>query len=145
MHHQVRIHRQRGKQVKGRRNQMKSWTRTTLNGISTPRFRLRLRIKMLELLRKRKSAFARPTDRLGKLANFKMRIQVNGAKIRAHAPYRSTPRKRALIREAIHNPTSQGSRCNSEIIKLCRFPSRMAEGKASILRGPPRGEFKNRN
>ena len=66
-----------------------------------PRLKLRLRIKMLELLRKRKTAFAGPTNRLGRLKDFKMRIQVSGSKIRAQAPYRSTPRKRALIREAI--------------------------------------------
>ena len=73
-----------------------------------PRLKLRLRIKMLELLRKRKSAFAGPTNILGRLKDFKMRIQTNGSKIRAQAPYRSTPRKRALIREAIQRLKTLG-------------------------------------
>lgn len=56
---------------------------------------------MLELLRKRKSVFAGPANRLDKLKDFKTRIQVNNSKIRAQALYHSTPRKRALIRESI--------------------------------------------
>src|SRR5436189_4924232 len=54
-----------------------------------PRLKLRLSIKMLELLRTRQSAFAGPTNILGRLKHCKMRIQTNGSNISAKAPYPS--------------------------------------------------------
>jgi hypothetical protein len=66
-----------------------------------PKLKLRWKIRMLELLRKKKSAFSGHEERLGKVNRWKMHIGADISKIKSSSAYRASPRKRALIREAI--------------------------------------------
>ena len=67
-----------------------------------PRLRLQLKIKLLELLRKRKSIFSGPKgENLGKFTTKKMKILADYRKLKSSTAYRTSPRKRRLIREAI--------------------------------------------
>jgi RNase H-like domain found in reverse transcriptase/Reverse transcriptase (RNA-dependent DNA polymerase)/Integrase zinc binding domain/Chromo (CHRromatin Organisation MOdifier) domain len=73
-----------------------------LNWNINPRLRLRNKIRLLELLRKKKSVFSGPKgDNLGKLTTKKMKILADYRKMKSSTAYRTSPRKRRLIREAI--------------------------------------------
>lgn len=66
-----------------------------------PKLRLDLKIKMLELLCKRKSAFSGPEGRLGRVKGIKMKIEADYRKIKSQSAYRVSPRNRRVIREHI--------------------------------------------
>ena len=66
------------------------------------RLRLRNKIRLLELLRKRKSVFSGSKgENLGKLSTKKLKILADYRKLKSSAAYRTSLRKRRLIREAI--------------------------------------------
>jgi hypothetical protein len=105
-----------------------------------PLLNRRQRRQIRALRRKHRKMFAGPEGKLSRVKpEYDMFIQVDGKKIRPKQPYRTTPRKRKLIKEAIDKLLSIGVIAPSKSPYASPVVIVIQHGKPRLCR-PPRSK-----